>query len=430
MVTRTVILLALYIGLVSLSGCGGSTKHPSTATSAAGSVEPSVSNSDTDASEDLRFRSRSASESPPRWLEPPLEVEALAVESGPPLEKVLGVGASGRLSDRDINVLCVYRSQADRILPVLAQHLHTRQGQEAIIWLRPSAAKLLPIITPLYDDERQLGGRIVAPVLGKEALPLLPKLLVDLQSKRAAIPETARKTIAAIGSVSVPELLRVLPSGSRADRIAVLDALGAVGPDAELATDEIMKLSRLDDPLFYAAAVNSLAHIDPGNEELHERLVAGLKDAKIAKAAVAALSAIKQPIPAVAPVLATVRIAGDNEVPLMAMLTHLPLNGRSVEALLGCYDSGIKRQADILDGYVLPFLREVGDEARPVLVKHCGDAPGGAKAAAMRFARALDVVEAGAPLLQNLRVRTGNEVEVQIASQLRAPADALVAQGA
>ena len=214
---------------------------------------------------------------------------------------------------------------------------------------------------------------------------------VCLQSKRPRNQKLARETAKAIGNSAVYELRAVLKNGKRGERIAALDAMGAIGPDAKDATAQVISLARLDDPAFYAASVSALARIAPDNQQFHDKLLAGLQDKQLTLAAVEALATVKQAIPAVAPELVKLRLAGDKETLLMAMLTHLPLNEESVEALLGCYEGGFRRQDDPLDGFVLPFLREAGQVATPVLDKHCASESGGAKAAAMRFAATLDI---------------------------------------
>lgn len=370
---------------------------------------------------------------PPDWGSPWPDVEPLATEHGKTVDFWLERLESGDPNEvtRALSALGVYRSQAERVLPALVQNLSPTNtaARDAILWLRPSADQLLPLVTPLLEDPEAGPPREIVRVLGPEALPLLPKLLEDVQRRKRAAGY-AREAIGAMGGAAVPELIERLAKDDRAERLAAIAMLEAIGPEAKDAAPQLVGLVRPNDAAFFGAATRALARVAPEDKAFRQKLVEAIKDQKLQRLVVEAVVLMERPDPELAEVIRSIngsnRSAGDWIQ--KAMLASLPRTPESVAKLLRLREEGTLGQSAVISD-MIPFIKSTGAGAHAVLIDHLDDADPGVRQGAVFLISALKVRSAGPALLERAsKTRNADEFKslVNVAARVRAPADRLV----
>ena len=142
-------------------------------------------------------------------------------------------------------------------------------GPDAVPELHAALQKRNPQVRRAAVDA--LG--VIGPA-AKAAIPLLIELLDDSACRDAAAESLGRMGFEA--RAAVPRLLALLEAarlqGASEEYVALLDALGAIGPDALSAAPALLNFANFDDSRTRQAAVLALAKIDPADASLTPRL--------------------------------------------------------------------------------------------------------------------------------------------------------------
>ncbi|HJZ90587.1 MAG TPA: HEAT repeat domain-containing protein, partial [Gemmataceae bacterium] len=185
---------------------------------------------------------------------------------------------------------------------------------EALAAIGPSAKEAVGELAKKVESIEPELARDAARALramGPAAAPAVPSLAKALESNDQGLCIDAAQTLAAIGpeAVGAVETLAknlAKPETRRDERLALLQAVTAIGPAAKEAVPAITKLVGDRDSATRIAAAETLARIAPGNPDAVKKLVELLKDSQL-NAQVAGLKALAGMGPAASSAAANIR---------------------------------------------------------------------------------------------------------------------------
>jgi HEAT repeat protein len=164
-------------------------------------------------------------------------------------------------------------------------------GRPAVPWIIRSLSEANPVVLQATVD--------ALANVGDAAVPALIETLED-PSRPLLARQYAAKALARIGNGKgrvLPALVKRLDDKEPGIRVAAIEALGNLGPEAATATPDLLAVmnDRDEDVLVREYAINAAARVAPGSQELDALLVEAVADtnARISEAAVAALVRIR-----------------------------------------------------------------------------------------------------------------------------------------
>jgi len=131
-------------------------------------------------------------------------------------------------------------------------------------------AAAVPAVRQVVDSRRaeaRLHACWTLGLMGTNAAPAVPDLVACLGDRSADVARVAADALLRVGIAAVPELLRVVRSGTTQDRLDALAVLQRMGGGARFAIPELVGSLRDPDPAVRAAVVTAIASIWPFAEE-------------------------------------------------------------------------------------------------------------------------------------------------------------------
>lgn len=168
-----------------------------------------------------------------------------------------------------VEVLCGCLDDADESLRSMAMMVMERCGSEAV-------APLSDLLSPARTAQTRASAAVSLGRMGSVAAAASGALCQCLREEDETLRRHAAFALGSIGESALPGLQRLLFSDDREVVLAAIEALGAMGPAAVAAGDDIRRLAESEDLLIKTSCAGCLARMDHTDPQGVPQLMAAM----------------------------------------------------------------------------------------------------------------------------------------------------------
>ena len=237
------------------------------------------------------------------------------------------------------------------------------------VWqLEQKAERVVPrLAAALRSSEKALRAEAVNYLYRMEALAAdaAPALVEALGDDSEEIVRPAARTLAAIGSPAVPDLILGLREGNKWRRRKALVLLRELGPKPEVVCPALLPLLKDPDPPLRVDAARLLARLDPGRRSIAvSALIGAMTDREASYPAMQTLASLGSDARAAVPALLTQLEDPDREFALASARALAAIDPQSAPAALPVVHEGLASSKSSVRGSALACLGQMGPAGR------------------------------------------------------------------